>query len=390
MSLAVMQRFPSDYIFKLRQIGLAFFEKIATDQTLAGETQDFYQGLLVGFDQAVKLVDEEDGVQTLSLLEVKLATFIDIESDYSRQSLNFKSAVEACKSSICRLSPSYIVQLRQVGTETYFEPDIEDCVCPGETQDFYHGCLAALDFAISLATEKYAYAQISLLKTNVAYFIDLNKDWERQVNLPDTKGMPSLKRQQQEFIGNLIQGDLNLLESNTDMGLSNEIDDSDTSFKEPVEEQTTTTVESSVSNRPEDDFSINLISSATTQDLEQIKLAESILPIAQRAFDYVLTHALECVEETDEYTSVRLGDLYNLIVRESEDMTVSSLTADGRGELIRVHRDDLILARGILSEDVEFWLMVAQRLEQIEARGGKWDRLANDGADVGKSDDIEI
>ncbi|MEQ9668223.1 hypothetical protein [Coleofasciculus sp. G2-EDA-02] len=418
MSLVIMQRFTSEYIFKLRQIGLAFFEKIATDQTLAGETQDFYQGLLVGFDWAVKLIDEEDGVKTLSLLEAKLATFIDTQSDDSQQSLSFKGAFRDSKSPIGRLSPSYIAQIKKVGTKTYFEPDIEDCVCPDETQDFYHGCLAAVDFAISLAEENYAYAQISLLKTNAAYFIDLNKDWERQVNLPDAKGMAFLKRkylhQEQGCLGDLIQADnenkigsfrergeeddtesLSIEESLDSAVLEPEDSLSENSnFDEltasPLKEQTITTVESSVYNLSEDDLSTNSFSSAATRDIEQIKLAESILPTAQRAFDYVLNQAPERVEETDEYTRIRLGDLYDLIVRESEGISVSSLTADGRGELIRVRQENLIFARGILSEDVEFWSRVAERLDQIDAMGGKRDRLANNCGDVDKSDDIEI
>ena len=419
MSLAIMQRFTSEYIFKLRQIGLAFFEKIATDQTIAGETQDFYQGLLVGFDWAVKLIDEEDGVKTLSLLEAKLATFIDTQSDDSQQFLSFKGAFRDSKSPIGRLSPSYIAQIKKVGTKTYFEPDIEDCVCPDETQDFYHGCLAAVDFAISLAEENYAYAQISLLKTNAAYFIDLNKDWERQVNLPDAKGMAFLKRkdlhQEQGCLGDLIQADnenkigsfrergeeddtesLSIQEESLDSAVL-EPEDSlseNSNFDEltasPLKEQTITTVESSVYNLSEDDLSTNSFSSAATRDIEQIKLALSILPTAQRAFDYVLNQAPERVEETDEYTRIRLGDLYDLIVRESEGISVSSLAADGRGELIRVRQENLIFARGILSEDVEFWSRVAERLDQIDAMGGKRDRLANNCGDVDKSDDIEI
>ena len=52
-----MQRFSPEYILRLKQIGLAFFEKIATDRAIAGETQDFYQGLVAGLDGAVKLID---------------------------------------------------------------------------------------------------------------------------------------------------------------------------------------------------------------------------------------------------------------------------------------------------------------------------------------------
>jgi hypothetical protein len=235
------------------------------------------------------------------------------------------------------------------------------------------------------------------LKTNVAYFIDLNKDWERQVNLPDTKAMAFLKRkdlyQEQGFLGDLIQADnenkigyfrergeeddtesLFIQEESLDFPVLNQEDSlsENSSFdeltasplKQQTEKQTITTVKSSVYNLSEDNLSTDLVSSAATRDIEQIKLAESILPTAQRAFDYVLNHAPEQVEETDEYTRIRLGDLYDLIVRESEGISVSSLTADGRGELIRVRQENLIFARGILSEDVEFWSRVAERLER--------------------------
>ena len=188
---------------RLKQIGLAFFEKIATDRAIAGETQDFYQGLLAGLDRAVKLIDEESGVQTLSLLEAKIATFINDEEDNSpQQSLSSSSVEGDCKLSISRLPVRSISQLRQIGRETDCGPDIEDCVCIGETQDFYHGCLAAIDFALSLAGEKYAYAQISLVKTNAANFIELNKDWERRVL--ELKGLSSSLRQDRQPKQNLL------------------------------------------------------------------------------------------------------------------------------------------------------------------------------------------
>lgn len=95
-----------------------------------------------------------------------------------------------------------ISQLRQIGRETDCELDIEDCICIGETQDFYHGCLAAIDFALSLAGEKYAYAQISLVKTNAANFIELNKDCERRVL--ELKGLSSSKRQDWQPKQNLL------------------------------------------------------------------------------------------------------------------------------------------------------------------------------------------
>jgi len=203
MLLNTIQRFSPDYILRLKQIGLAFFEKIATDRAIAGETPDFYQGLLAGLDRAVKFIDEEGGVQTLSLLEAKIATFIN-EDDSSQQPLSSSSVEGDCKLSISRLPVRSISQLRQIGRETDCEPDIKDCVCIGETQDFYHGCLAAIDFALSLAGEKYAYAQISLVKTNAANFIELNKDWERRVL--ELKGLSSSKRQDKQPKQNLLVG----------------------------------------------------------------------------------------------------------------------------------------------------------------------------------------
>ena len=203
MFLDTIQRFSPEYILRLKQIGLAFFEKIATDRAIAGETQDFYQGLLAGLDRAVKLIDEEGGVQTLSLLEAKIATFInDGGDDLPQQHLSSNLEEGDSKLSICRLPTSSISQLRQIGKETDCGPDIEDCVCIGETQDFYHGCLAAIDFALSLAGEKYAYAQISLVKTNAANFIELNKDCERRVL--ELKGLSSSLRQDRQPKQNLL------------------------------------------------------------------------------------------------------------------------------------------------------------------------------------------
>ncbi|MEG4940753.1 hypothetical protein [Microcoleus sp. F4-D5] len=556
MFLGTMQRFSPEYILRLKQIGLAFFEKIATDRSIAGETQDFYQGLLAGLDRAVKLIDEEVGVQTLSLLEAKIATFINDGGDDSpQQHLSSNSGGGDCKLSICRLPASSISQLRQIGRETDCEPIIEDCICIGETQDFYHGCLAAIDFALSLAGEKYAYAQISLVKTNAANFIELNKDWERRVL--ELKGLSSSKRQdwqpKQDLLVGLsqvdgddrvgkfsseVEGDeaedfsteiatkdaeiqeqdlesdrsnssepivplafsnsailqdknegeeqvifeLNPLEilagrgknetSDRSLGIS---EDGSASFKEEVQEQCkeeilklpeeerlelenllvsnlldgcqyfklgkrkviedwtafleegeairvisdrdshivlritlegevqsalsygdaeilgATVKENSqdfaifsnwlepiIPNSPAGDLNADSVPPAVTMDIQQVKMAESILPTAQRAFEYLLDRAPDRVEETDEYTRVRVGDLYNLMVTESEGVSVSSLTASVRGELIKVRGEDLILAQGISSEDIDFWAVVAEQLDRIEARSRDCERSSPD------------
>ncbi|WP_234708670.1 MULTISPECIES: hypothetical protein [Kamptonema] len=510
-----MQRFSPEYILRLKQIGLAFFEKIATDRAIAGETQDFYQGLLAGLDGAVKLIDEEGGVQTLSLLEAKIATFIN-EDDSPQQSLSSSSAAGDCKLSISRLPVKSISQLRQIGREIDCEPAIKDCVCIGETQDFYHGCLAAIDFALSLAGEKYAYAQISLVKTNAANFIELSKDWERRVL--ELKGLSSLKRQDGQPKQNLLvwlsqvdgdnqvgtlvgEGEGDEADSrSTEAGtLDTEIqaqdlksDRSDSSelivplalsnlallkdqneSEEGVREQFTEevvkleeeerlelenllsralldgyqqlklrkckviedwtaflesgeairvisdrdshivlriTVEGEVQsalsygdaevlgatvkensevlgnlkpiilNPPGGDLNADSVQPAATMDIQQVKMAESILPTAQRAFEYLINYARDRVQETDEYTRVRVGDLYDLIVRESEGVSVSSLTVSVRGELIKVRGETLVLAQGISSEDIDFWAVVAEELDRIEARGRDWERAEPDSA----------
>ncbi|MEG3954239.1 hypothetical protein [Microcoleus sp. herbarium2] len=519
MFLDTIQRFSPDYILRLKQIGLAFFEKIATDRAIAGETQDFYQGLLAGLDGAVKLIDEESGVQTLGLLEAKIATFINDEEDnLSQQSLSSSSVEGDCKLSISRLPVRYISQLRQIGRETDCGRDIEDCVCIGETQDFYHGCLAAIDFALSLAGEKYAYAQISLVKTNAANFIELNKDWERRVL--ELKGLSSSQRQDRQPKQNLIveisqvdgdnqvgtlssegEGDEATLLSTETGTLEAEIqeqdlksDRSDSSelivplalsnpailkyqneSEERVREQFTEEVvklpeeerlklenllsrtllggcqqlklgkrkviedwtafleegetirviserdshivlritlegevqsalsygdaevlgatvkensedlaifsnwlEPIIPNPPAGDLNPDSVPPAPTMDIQQVKMAESILPTAQRAFEYLLNHAPDRVEETDEYTRVRVGDLYDLIVGESEGVSVSSLTVSVRGELIKVRGEDVVLAQGISSEDIDFWAVVAEELDRREARSRDYERSEPD------------
>jgi hypothetical protein len=113
-------------------------------------------------------------------------------------------------------------------------------------------------------------------------------------------------------------------------------------------------------------------------DIQQVKMAESILPTAQRAFEYFLDRARDRVEETDEYTRVRVGDLYDLIVGESEGVSVSSLSVSVRGELIKVRGENLVLAQGISPEDIDFWRVVADELDRIEARSRDCERSEPD------------
>jgi len=68
------------------------------------------------------------------------------------------------------------------------------------------------------------------------------------------------------------------------------------------------------------------------------------------------------------------------MVRESSGVSVSSLTASVRGELIKVRGEDLILAQGISAEDVDFWVVVADELDRIEARSRDCERSELDSA----------
>ena len=133
-----------------------------------------------------------------------------------------------------------------------------------------------------------------------------------------------------------------------------------------------------IPNSPAGDLNADSVPPAVTMDIQQVKMAESILPTAQRAFEYLLDRAPDRVEETDEYTRVRVGDLYNLMVTESEGVSVSSLTASVRGELIKVRGEELILAQGISSEDIDFWAVVAEQLDRIEARSRDCERSSPD------------
>jgi hypothetical protein len=133
-----------------------------------------------------------------------------------------------------------------------------------------------------------------------------------------------------------------------------------------------------IPNPPAGDLNPDSVPPAPTMDIQQVKMAESILPTAQRAFEYLLNHVPDRVEETDEYTRVRVGDLYDLIVEESEGVSVSSLSVSVRGELIKVRGENLVLAQRISSEDIDFWAVVAEELDRIEARSRDYERSGPD------------
>lgn len=460
-----MQRFSPQSIYQLQQIGLAFFEKIATDSNLAGETQDFYQGLLVGLDWGVKLIDQEQGIETLNDLEARVATLINLDNPPSQQP-NPSTAIH-------RLSSASIAQLQQKGRSTDLDENILACVPATETQDFYHGCLAALDFSISLSKEKYAYAQISLLKTNAAHFIELSSQSDRQVARPTLQDMSLAQSRKPRRFSSLLpveQPGVSLVspETNSETLIESGINDSDCpedseqvrleddpldskegeglievgsspeqrlemerllvdlllkedhQFKglerlELMEDWTILSqegesirvvsqvdhhlvfkinlegeVQHPLSNLDAEKLKIKLAQEAPellsevqvldnnsnstieplmfTLEREQVKQAELILPIAQKVFEYKLNLGDEGVEETDDLTIISVAEVYQLIVTDVEGVSVSSLRASGRGELLRVCGEHLVLAQGIQPEDIEFWLQMADDLNTVESQ----------------------
>ncbi|WP_072722537.1 hypothetical protein [Planktothrix tepida] len=467
-----MQRFSPQSIYQLQQIGLAFFEKIATDSNLAGETQDFYQGLLVGLDWGVKLIDQEQGIETLKDLEARVATFINLDNPPSQQP-NPSTAIH-------RLSSASIAQLQQKGRSTDLDENVLACVPATETQDFYHGCLAALDISISLSKEKYAYAQISLLKTNAAHFIELSSQSDRQVARPTLQDLSlSQSRKPRRFSSLLPVYQSGVAtpvspETNSEALIESGINDSDYAedseqvrleddpqdskegeglievgsspeqrlelerlladlllkehhqFKglerlEFMEDWTILSqqgesirvvsqvdhhlvfkinlegeVQNPLSNLDAEKLKIKLTQEAPellsevqvlgnnsnstieplmfTLEREQVKQAELILPIAQKVFEYKLNLGDEGVEETDDLTIISVAEVYQLIVTNVEGVSVSSLRASGRGELLRVRGEHLVLAQGIRFEDVEFWRQMADDLNTVESQPAQHSR----------------
>ena len=51
---------------------------------------------------------------------------------------------------------------------------------------------------------------------------------------------------------------------------------------------------------PADDLNADSVPPATTMDIQQIKMAESILPTVQRAFEYFLDRTRDRVGDTEE------------------------------------------------------------------------------------------
>jgi len=173
-----MQRLNPDYIARTQEIGKDNFPALVKNREMAGETQDFYQGLLAGLDEFLKMDRELSAtelVPTLELLEAKLATKIDtysVTDSFGKPTVDYSSALPC----IGRLDPSYVDQLGVKGGEAGLGQVVDNIVRDGETQDFYQGAIAAIDFAKSIATDDYAFAAIGFMKINIATHIDLERE----------------------------------------------------------------------------------------------------------------------------------------------------------------------------------------------------------------------
>ncbi|MGB3206177.1 MAG: hypothetical protein WBB28_14400 [Crinalium sp.] len=183
-----MQRLDSSYIARTKEIGIDFYPKIAADKSLVGETQDFYQGLLAGFHGAMRLIKalpEQETFAALNSLEIKLATLIDPNNDQiastpistPTQNLIQNDITDSVMPVLSRLDTNFIEQLKQHSQDKRDYQVVENLIVRSESQDFYHGCLTAVNFAKDICHEKLAFVAIGLMGINLAGYVELEKEF---------------------------------------------------------------------------------------------------------------------------------------------------------------------------------------------------------------------
>ena len=231
-----MQRLDNGYIARIKEIGMDFFAKIATDRTLAGETQDFYQGLLAGFDEVLKIsraLPDKELLPTLELLESKLATMIDTSllSSSPKKPVPHPSRIPF----VGRLSPDYIEQLSGSIRESDFGQVVNNIVKDEETQDFYCGCIAAVDFASRIADNEYACAAIGFMKINVANHIQLEREANKQVSAVNGSLLENYAQVMEAYSVEPVKSGFIRYQSSTGVGVIAKFDNYSTLKPEKVE-----------------------------------------------------------------------------------------------------------------------------------------------------------
>lgn len=98
----------------------------------------------------------------------------------------------------------------------------------------------------------------------------------------------------------------------------------------------------------------------------QRQWAKEILPTVKRAFNLALAHRKESVTHGEGFTKVK-GHSYELVVSTVDGVEVLSVTAtDGRGELISVSGEELVLVQGLTLKDKDVWRKVQLSLDAID------------------------
>ncbi|AFZ11365.1 hypothetical protein Cri9333_0391 [Crinalium epipsammum PCC 9333] len=175
-----MERLGSGYIARAKEIGIDFYPKIAADKSLVGETQDFYQGLLAGFHGAMRLMKvlpDRETFDALNSLEIKLATLINVDAGNDQIASSSQPRIDSVMPDLSRLDKNVIEQLKQDSNNISFNHLIENLVVSGETQDFYQGCLTAVNFSKDICHEKLAFVAIGLMGINLAGYVELEKEF---------------------------------------------------------------------------------------------------------------------------------------------------------------------------------------------------------------------
>lgn len=113
----------------------------------------------------------------------------------------------------------------------------------------------------------------------------------------------------------------------------------------------------------------------------QLELAREILPIAAKAFNYILDNAPHRAIEGDNYTQVEVASQYNLIVQDKPDGTAaySVVATDKRGELIRFEKEEIVLAQKLKADDLKVWKNIESQLDKLFQPSPTATQLPNSG-----------
>lgn len=113
----------------------------------------------------------------------------------------------------------------------------------------------------------------------------------------------------------------------------------------------------------------------------QLELAREILPIAAKAFNYILDNAPHRAIEGDNYTQVEVACQYNLIVQDKPDGTAaySVVATDERGEVLRFEKEEIVQAQKLGADDLKVWKNLEAQLDKLSQPSPTATQLPNSG-----------